>query len=161
MYTVGTPLLLPGARELAAVLACQPRAYASHRSAAHLLGLLSLPENSATVEVSIEGRDVRRPGIWIHQVRRFGPGEVGETGGIPCTSPARTILDLSGRLDPTALEGVIAEAHTQDRTITSQLETLLTLHRNRRGRIAPLRALFAKEQEPQLTVRRPSAACWA
>jgi very-short-patch-repair endonuclease len=150
VFTVGTPLLLPGARELAAVLACQPRAYASHRSAAHLLDLLPLPKNSATVEVSVEGRDVRRGSIRVHRVGTFGPGEIGEVDDIPVTSPARTILDLSGRLDDEELEHVVAEAHAQSRTITAQLVNLLTLHRYRRG-IAPLRALIESHQEPQRT----------
>ncbi len=57
----------------------------------------------ATVEVSTT-QDVRRRGIWIHRVTGFGPGEVGEVDGIPCTSPARTILDLAGRLDEDTLE---------------------------------------------------------
>jgi very-short-patch-repair endonuclease len=153
VFTVGTPLLLPGARELAAVLACQPRAYASHRSAAHLLDLLSLPKNAATAEVSVEGRDVRRKGIRVHRVARFGPGEVGEIDDIPVTSPARTILDLSGRLDDEALEQLVAEAHPQDRTITAQLTDLLTPHRHRHG-IAPLRALLERHEEPKRTRSR-------
>ena len=149
MFAAGTRLLLPGARELAAVLACQPNAYASHRSAAHLLDLLSLPKNSTTVEVSTT-RDVRRRGIRVHRVGRFGPGEIGEVDDLPVTSPARTILDLSGRLDDEELEHLVAEAHAQDRTITTQLATLLTLHRYRRG-IAPLRALIDSHREPQRT----------
>jgi very-short-patch-repair endonuclease len=149
VFAVGTPLLLPGARELAAVLACQPHAYASHRSAAHLFDLLSLPKNSATVEVSTT-RDVRRSGIWIHRVGRFGPGEVGEVDDIPVTSPARTILDLAGRLDADELEHVIAEAHAQRAIKEGELEGLLTLYRHRHG-IAPLRALIEAHREPKRT----------
>jgi very-short-patch-repair endonuclease len=150
VFTVGTPLLLPGARELAAVLACQPNAYASHRSAAHLLSLLSLPRNSTTVEVTVAGRDVRRHGIRVHRVRRLYPGECGEIDDIPCTSPARTILDLAGRLDASELEALIAEAHAQDMLAPNELITLLHHHRHRRG-IAPLRALTESQHEPQRT----------
>ncbi len=149
VFTAGTPLLLPGARELAAVLACQPHAYASHRSAAHLLDLLSLPPRSATVEVSTT-RDVRRSGIRIHRAGRFDPSEVGDVEGIPCTSPARTILDLAGRLDPEELERIVAEAHAHHKTTTRELATLLVRHRHRRG-VAPLRALIESGREPKRT----------
>lgn len=153
VYAVGTPLLLPGARELAAVLACQPRAYASHRSAAHLLNILSLPPNSATVEVSTT-RDVRRDGIRVHRVNRFAVFEIGDVDAIPCTSPARTILDLAGRLDETELERVVAEAHAQHGTTTADLTVLLARHRHRRG-IAPLRALIESQREPKRTRSKP------
>jgi very-short-patch-repair endonuclease len=108
-----------------------------------------LPKNAATVEVSVT-RDARRSGIWIHRVTRFAPGEVGDVDGIPCTSPARTILDLSGRISADELEAAIAEAHAQRALRAGELEGLLTLHRNRRG-IAPLRALIDSHREPQRT----------
>jgi very-short-patch-repair endonuclease len=149
VFTTGTTLLLPGARELAAVLACQPHAYASHRSAAHLFDLLSLPPNATTVEVSTT-RDVRRRGIRVHRVGKFGPGEIGDIDGIPVTSPARTILDLSGRLDENELEQLIAEAHAQRAIRKGELTALLSLHRHRRG-IAPLRALLERHEEPKRT----------
>jgi very-short-patch-repair endonuclease len=79
----------------AATLACGPSAVISHRSAAALLGVLN--DGPAVIDVIATGDRGRRiDGIRFHRVRLPRADEVGTVAGIPCTSPARTLVDLAG-----------------------------------------------------------------
>ena len=101
VYRVG-PRLSARADEMAAVLACGPRALLSHRSAAALWELLPSPWTvGAPVfmprEVSVfrSDRGVAAPGILAHRVTTLGPKDRTTREGIPVTTAARTILDLA------------------------------------------------------------------
>src|SRR5438270_9693669 len=70
VYLVGHTVPLPGAGELAAVLACGETAAVSHRSAAALWRLAAPPEDKVTV--TVEGRNCKsRAGIRVHRVERL------------------------------------------------------------------------------------------
>ncbi|WP_035741307.1 hypothetical protein [Arthrobacter sp. MA-N2] len=91
-----------GLAERARVLAAAtPGAWVSHESAAILtrLGLPPWLGGGETVHLSKphELPRVRRNGVTGHRVRVL-PGEVGEMGGIPVSSPSRTWLDLAHQL---------------------------------------------------------------
>jgi predicted transcriptional regulator of viral defense system len=93
VYAVGHGrLTLPG-RWMAAVLACGQKAVLSHRSAA---GLWSLrPDNRANTDVSLPSRSARsRPGIDVHRSVTLTPADRTVKDGIPCTTLARTLLDV-------------------------------------------------------------------
>ena len=94
VYAVGHPLLTAKGRYRAAVLACGDRAVSSHRCAAYLLGLqLWVPTR---IEVTVpRGRRKRPPGIEVHESRSLPPEEVTTVDGIPCTSWARTIVNVA------------------------------------------------------------------
>ncbi len=79
---------------MGAVLACKG-ALVSHRTAAALWGLLSLPARGS-IELTLptdNGRKHRR-GITIHRSRTLTPRDMRRRAGIPLTSPARTLRDL-------------------------------------------------------------------
>lgn len=78
----------------AACLAGGPDVLASHRTAARLWGLV---DGSGRVEVTVDGeRRVRLPGVTVHQSILLVDGDRASCVGIPTTSLARTIIDVSG-----------------------------------------------------------------
>jgi very-short-patch-repair endonuclease len=106
VYAVGHSALAPEGRCLAAVLAVgrgphgggqvlqRWRAAVSHRSAAALWGLLPLAQGASDVIVVGYGGRARRAGIRVHRSLSLTPADVTLRGGIPVTTPARTIADL-------------------------------------------------------------------
>jgi len=126
-------------RVLAACLAYDPPAVASHTSAARLwqLGRVATPDVEVVVPRSCAGR---RLGVRAHRMA-LEPHEVSERYGIPVTTPARTLRDLAAVLPPKVLERSLDElirARTMDRC---QLEALLDAHRY--GGASTLRRLVA------------------
>ena len=98
VYLVGHTAEPPRAREMAAVLACAPRAIISHRSAAALWMLV--PSAPHLVEVTVLGSwKPRRPGIVAHSTGSLSRRDVRRLDRIPVTSPARTVLDLAALVD--------------------------------------------------------------
>jgi hypothetical protein len=72
--------------EVAALLACGPRAVLSHSTAAAMWRLVG--EIRAAVEISIVGGDVRgRSGIRVHRAYDLEPDEVVHRNGLRVTSP--------------------------------------------------------------------------
>lgn len=70
--------------------------WASHTSAARLWGW---DIQHSKVEVVIDrSRELKRRSVRVHRSARLGPHDVSTADGIPSTSPARTLVDLSGRL---------------------------------------------------------------
>ena len=95
VYAVGRHRIGERGRLFAATLACGEGAVISHRSAAALKGFLD--KGPASIDVIAPGwRGRKVDGIHRHDVRRPQPSETGTFDGIPCTSPARTLVDLAG-----------------------------------------------------------------
>jgi very-short-patch-repair endonuclease len=149
IYLLGHARRTEGVRELGAVLACGPGAVVSHRSAAGLWRLLPAP--SGDVEISVAGRNCgRRPGIRLHRVVALDRCDVRKLGGIPVTSPARTILDVAAVVTPRELERALAEAQARRLTLRSELSALLARVGARPGVVA-LRTLIEDDSVPVLT----------
>lgn len=92
---MGTPNISERGRLCGALLACGKGAVVSHRSAGALMRLLDKGPTVIDVIPSAEqGRAI--DGIRFHRVRAPRREEVGTVDGIPCTSPARTLVDLAG-----------------------------------------------------------------
>lgn len=94
VYALGHPNVSERGWLRAATLACGHGAVVSHRSAGKLLGLLD--KGPAVIDVIApvtRGRTI--DGIHLHRVRPPRRDEVGTVAGIPCTSPARTLVDLA------------------------------------------------------------------
>jgi very-short-patch-repair endonuclease len=109
VYALGHRNIGKHGRLRAATLACGPSAYISHRSAAALLKLLD--EGPAAIDVIAPGARGRAiDGIRFHRVRPPRPEEVGTVGGIPCTSPARTLVDLAGTVSARTLRSCFERA---------------------------------------------------
>lgn len=81
---------------IAAQLSTQP-SFASHRTAAEHFGFLEPIPGPVHVVVA-HGRALRRRGIVVHRTRRLPLVERWERGPLRLTSPARTLVDLAGRL---------------------------------------------------------------
>ncbi|MBS1843275.1 MAG: type IV toxin-antitoxin system AbiEi family antitoxin domain-containing protein [Actinobacteria bacterium] len=111
VFALGRPAAGPRARLRAVVLACGPGTVISHRSAAWLLGLREV--NPATVDVICPGQAGRKvDGIRVHVVPYPAPSEVRTAYGIPCTTVARTLVDLAGSSGNEQLRDAMAMAAT-------------------------------------------------
>lgn len=106
-------------RVMAGQLAAGPGAVASHRAAGSLLGL---PGVTRWVEVTVERpRQIRIEGITAHRTRRLVPDDVGEVVGIPVTSAARTIADLSEIYPKARLERIVDFAQANKMVTRAEL----------------------------------------
>jgi len=76
---------------MGAVLSCGPVTVASHLTGAHLHAML--PRRTGAIEVTTDRCPKRRSGIIIHRAA-LEPVEIVIIQGIPCTSVARTLIDL-------------------------------------------------------------------
>jgi very-short-patch-repair endonuclease len=129
---VGHPLLSVEGRYLAALLACGPGAFLSHRSAADALGLRST--DRATVDVTTPGqRGRKRPGIDAHGSDSLTAAETTMVRGIPCTTVTRTLLDLADVVDDREVERAIERAEQLRLFDLRALERTLARARGRAG----------------------------
>jgi hypothetical protein len=108
-YAVGHPHRSERRRLMAAVLACGKDAFVSHRSAAALLELID--KGPAVIDViAPPSRGRKIDGIYLHRVRPPRLEETGTMHGIPCTSPARTLVDLAGVVGERTLRSAFERA---------------------------------------------------
>lgn len=148
VFQVG-PMTLPLTRPMAAVLACGPSALLSYDDAGALWSLFSAG-GDGSVHVTVVGATRSRPNIRIHRVRSLGVDERAVHHGIPVTSPARTILDLAGRLGSREIENMLARAEREGLTRAEDVLSLLGRYPRRRGARA-LRAIIGSTGGPTLT----------
>jgi predicted transcriptional regulator of viral defense system len=150
VYAVGlAPLSIEGAY-MAAVLACGPKAVLSHRSAAALLGLRAC--NRRSIDVTAPGRAGKgRNGIDVHRASNLDERDVTQVKGIPCTAVARTLLDLAGTIDKTALERAIEQAEKLELFDLTAVLDVMQRAGNRRAVTALNAALTAYMPEPAFT----------
>jgi very-short-patch-repair endonuclease len=112
----------------------EAHAVGSHWSALRLFGLVrSGLDPASSVNVTVAGRDPRRPGIRIHRVPSLPPNEITSVDGVPVTTAARTLLDLSGGLSARDLERLVIEALGSRLTTKAELVELLARYPHRRG----------------------------
>lgn len=107
VYAVGHPKLTTHGRWAAAVLACGPGSVLSHLDAAALWGIYDA--SGPRVHVLAASN---RPagGICVHRARRIHPDDKTERDGIPVTSVARTLVDLTDLLAPDRILRAVREA---------------------------------------------------
>lgn len=98
---------------MAAVLACGDDAVLSHSSAAALWRIGY--ERRAEVELSLPSQSHRKvAGLRIHRRPSLAARDVTTEHGIPVTTPVRTLIDISLRLDRRGVERAINEADKYD-----------------------------------------------
>jgi Protein of unknown function (DUF559) len=107
VYAVGHPTLTGEARWMAAVMACGQGAVLSHLDAAALWRIYE--GTGARVHVTV-GSSRRAAGLWVHRARRLHPEDVTAKQGIPVTTVARTLVDLTDVLGSDRLLRAIREA---------------------------------------------------
>ena len=84
----------------------------SHRSAAALLNLRGSAR--ALIDVSTPGRGKRtRPGIDLHRSTTLKPPDTTRVSNIPCTTVARTLLDLAEVINRRSLERAFDESEVR------------------------------------------------
>lgn len=92
-YAIGAAATTWEQSVMATVLAAGDDVLASHRTAARLWGLV---DRSGRVEVLVPGdRVVRLRGVTAHRSRHLPEVDRDQRDGIPCTSMARTLVDLA------------------------------------------------------------------
>jgi predicted transcriptional regulator of viral defense system len=151
VYAVGHARLTQRGRWMAAVLAYGPKARLSHRSSAALHGIR--PDNRPKIDVTFAGPSARsRPGIDVHRSTTLEPADLATIDGIPCTSLARTLLDLAEVVSERAVERAINEAEVLRTFDLRAVEEVLSRAAGRRG-AAVLNRVLADYDGPTMTDR--------
>ncbi len=146
VYAVGHLSQTREARFMPAVLACGQDAVLSHRSAADLLGLRE--DKRTRIDVTAPGRRGRAPRrIDAHRSGSLGPADRGTEAGIPCTSVARTLLDVAAVIPLWELRRAVEQAEVLRVLDKRAVRVLIKRSRGRRG-VARLRMLL-DEIDPQ------------
>jgi hypothetical protein len=108
VFSVGHDIAPWQGHVMAAVLACGEGAVASHHAAARLHGLI---ERGLRLHVTVPGRRAARlPGILTHTTARLEPWQLTSEQRVPCTSWARTVVDVTGAEGRRAAERMIDRA---------------------------------------------------
>jgi hypothetical protein len=155
VYAVGRPSLTQCGRWMAAVLAYGPTAVLSHRSAAAVHGLR--PDNRAKADVTLPSSSVKpRLGIEVHRSITLTAADVTEVDGIPCTTVARTLVDLGEDVDQQAVERAVGQAEVLGVFDGEAVEDALKRAGPRRG-AGLLSAVLEDFREPTLTRRELEA----
>jgi very-short-patch-repair endonuclease/predicted transcriptional regulator of viral defense system len=149
VYAVGHGRLTGEGRWMAAVLAYGDGAVLSHRSAAALHGIR--PDNRATIDVTLPSQSARpRPGIRVHRSSALTAADVTTVDGIPCTSLARTLLDLAEAVGERGVEKAIDRAVNLQIFDLRALDEVLDRAVGRRG-ASVVRRVLADYGGPTLT----------
>ena len=149
VYAVGHSGVSQEGRWLAAVLACAHGAVLSHRSAAALWGLR--PPVAAWPEVTVTaGKGGRRRGIRVYRTRVLAEADVAVSEGLPCTSVARTLVDMAATVGEGALAAALDRAETLRLFDAVAVAQALDRAGPRRG-TAVLRSLLGDRWEPAST----------
>lgn len=136
-------------RWMAAVLVSGEGALLSHRSAAALWDLRA--DSRSKIDVTIQGSTGRvRTLIDVHSGAQIAPSDIALHHGIPCTSVARTLLDLGGVVDRRALERALDRADELRRFDRKALAEVLARCPRRRG-ARSLRAVLDEDAGPAAT----------
>jgi predicted transcriptional regulator of viral defense system len=149
VYAVGHARLTGRGRWMAAVLAYGPRSVLSHRSAAALHGIR--PTQRRNTDVTLPSPSATsRPGIDVHRSTTLTDADVTTVDGIPCTSVARTLLDLAEVVDERGVEKAIDQAEVLRVFDLREVEEVLERAGGRRG-ASVVRRLVADYRGPTLT----------
>jgi very-short-patch-repair endonuclease len=91
-------------------------------------------------------------GIDVHTARRFASRDATREQGIPCTTVARTLLDLAEVVDRGALERAFEQAETLRLLDVTAIEDVLARAHGRRG--APVLGAVLAEYDPAMPLSR-------
>lgn len=155
VYAVGHGRLTIRGYWMAAVLAYGPSAVLSHRSAAALHGIR--PDNRPKSDVTVPKPSARsRPGIAVHRSTTLLPADITTIDGIPCTSLARTLLDLAEVIDRQGVERAVSQAEVLGTFDLREVEDVLSRATGRRG-AGVMRSVLAEYAGPTLTEKELEA----
>lgn len=110
VYAVGHRSLSWRGRWLAAVLAAGDGAVLSHSSAAALWKFLRPISGPVHITVGAAVRREARPRLQLHRSRTLAPRDTTHRYGIAVTTPARTIEDIRGTVEPYLFRRALRQA---------------------------------------------------
>ncbi len=130
IYAIGRPTT--AGRWMAAVLVAGDGAVLSHRSAAALWNLRG--DMRSRIDVTVAGGNGRgRARIDFHSAANLEPSDVDVRDGIPCTSLARTLVDLASVVHRRSLERAVDRAEELREFDLGTLRAMIARCRKRRG----------------------------
>jgi very-short-patch-repair endonuclease len=144
---VGRRLMTRRGFWMAAVLACGPGAVLSHLAAAALWGI----RGGGRLEVTVPRGRRPRPGIRVHWAN-LSADEIATYFGIPVTTIARTLFDLSAVVQRDELRSAMRQAEQLRLTDRLGLGALIDRYPRKPG-IPILRAVFEEAQRGLNIVR--------
>jgi very-short-patch-repair endonuclease len=151
VYAVGHGRLTLRGHWMAAVLAYGQDAVLSHRSGGALHGVR--PDNRPMSDVTVPGRSARsRSRIDVHASTTLTAADVTTIDSIPCTSLARTLLDLAEVVNRRDLERAINQAEVLRIFDLRAVEEVLSRAAGRCG-AGVLKSVLAEYGGPTLTDR--------
>jgi very-short-patch-repair endonuclease len=146
VFLVGGAPLTDAVRLHAATLAT--KGVASHRSAAHLLGLIDSPPSRA--EITIDRTKSNRAEFITHRSGDLRTGDTTTINGVRTTNATRTLVDLGSVVRADLLETALERALlTRKTTVDRLLRRFFELAVRGRPGIAALRSLLV-ERDPTL-----------
>ena len=140
VFAIGHAPLTRDGHYMAAVLACGPGAALSHRSAADKLGLRFTHRSRIDI-ISARRPGRRLKGIDAHTSRTLLRRDVKKVDRIPCTSVARTLLDLAAILPRRVIERAIDEAELLQLLDATAIQDVLDRTHKHKGN-ATLRSIL-------------------
>jgi very-short-patch-repair endonuclease len=149
VFAVGHARLTREGRFMAAVLASGPDSALSHRSCAAHRGMRH-DSRSVTDVTSPRRRGRERAGIDAHTSTTLLPRDIETVDGIPCTSVARTLLDLGAVLPRRVVERAFNQADVLRVLDMRQIDDVLSRAGGHRG-AAVLRAVIGDYAAPTPT----------
>jgi very-short-patch-repair endonuclease len=128
---------------MCALLWAGPQSAVSHRSAGEVWNMPGIhsphPEISTTRNVSPQA-----PGLIVHRVQNLKPVDTCKVGSLTVTTPSRTLLDLSGMIEPKDVEVALDDALRRRLVSPARLKrTLDRLSMKGRKGVGVLRELLA------------------
>lgn len=132
VYALGHTALSLHATVMAAVLACGSGAVASHRSAAHLLGVARSAPSRPEVSVPTPGGR-RQKRIVVHRGQVVHPRDMALLHAIPITTVPRVLLDLAPRLALADLTRACHEAWIHHRVTPALVEACIARNPTKKG----------------------------
>jgi predicted transcriptional regulator of viral defense system len=151
VYAVGHARLTGHGRSMAAVLAYGPGALTSYRTAGRLHGVRQ--DNRARIDVTVPSASARsRPGIDVHRTTTLEPSDITTVDGIPCTSVARTLVDLADVIDRRGVERAVNQAEVLQTFDLRAVHEVLARAAGRRG-ASVLRGVLDTYEGPTITRR--------
>lgn len=152
VFAVGHASLTVKSRWMAAVLALRPGAVLSHRSAAALHGLRPSSGSSVDVLIPRSSGPSRRDGLTVHRTTNLPASERTEIDGIPCTTWARTLLDLATQVNDQALARALERSEELRLFDFPTLAALLSDHPGHQGigKLKRLLTIYEPRQTSEL-----------
>ena len=116
------------------LLAAGERAWASHETAAYLHGFLDVDRPDRIDVLVPRERHAEVGGVRLHTTVSLGADEMTRVDGLPCTTPARTLLDLAGATPTDELERFALDLARRRPKLMGEVGQLIDRRRGAHGR---------------------------